>query len=177
MSELMNVLVEAMEAMIAGDGEKYLSLISERSKEAIDKLGGIDTMIELSNAGLEIMGVEAVRELTLATIDQYKLVDGKLENVSLEALSETESFNDLLELTKDGLEDIRELILEEEEEEEDMKDREFQMTRQQFDRFMADLEGHYLPELPKVRISGDVCVVKVPGDFPYMNLVEGLQTK
>lgn len=57
------------------------------------------------------------------------------------------------------------------------EEREFQMTRQKFDLLMENLKDKYLPELPKVRVSGNVCIVKVPGDFIYMDLIEGLQTK
>ena len=117
MSELMNVLKEATEAMIAGDGAKYMSLISERSKEGVEKLGGIDILIDLSNAGIEVLGEEAVRELTLATVEQYKLVDGKIENISLEALSKTKSFDDVLEASREAIEDIHDFMSEEEEEE------------------------------------------------------------
>lgn len=114
MSKVMDVLKEATDAFIAGDTEKYMSLMSERTRDGIEKLGGIDSLVEVSNITIEKLGTKAAVELILAMVNQYKLVDGKLESVSLEALSKTESFDDLMEKSKEGLEFLTDLISEEE---------------------------------------------------------------
>lgn len=113
MSKLMDVLIEATEAFIENDTEKYMSCMSERTKEVIERLGGIDSFMELGSIGMEQLGEEAVRELTLATIDQYILVDGKLENVSLAALTKIKHFDALMEQAKEGLDNITEFLSEE----------------------------------------------------------------
>ena len=110
MSEVMKVLEKAAEAMIAGDKDLYLSLISDRSREVIEDIGDIDSMFELASMGVEILGEEGSMELTLAAVDQYKLVDGRLENISLESVYQTQAYDKATSMAREGLEELMEMI-------------------------------------------------------------------
>lgn len=116
MCKVINVLKEGFEACLAGDEEKYLSLISERSKDTLDKMGGVGIFMELFRLSVDEVGEEAAREISLASVAKYKLVDGKLEDITLEALSETSCFEEALLSANEGLEAIMEFMSEEEEE-------------------------------------------------------------
>ena len=165
MCKVKDVLKQATEAFVAGDGKKYMSLVSERTREGIEKLGGIDFLMEVSSVTLEDLGEEAVIELTLATVDQFKLVDGGLENVSLEALSETENFDKLMEQSKEGLKDFREFILDE------GIRREFRMAKNQFDMILTELGEERVPDGFCTKISEGVYTVTVPEDFRYKGVI------
>jgi len=90
MSELKKLIESLIEATLEGDAEKYMSLVSERTVEMIETIGGIGPVFEAAKIALDIMGEKTFREMTWASIDQYKVVDGKLEHVSAQAFQESE---------------------------------------------------------------------------------------